>query len=78
MNSKNLVEKFEKLALFWAKQGIFWPVTEKKIGTPTLHENRIRGLENASIDLKIGMHVPWGSWKKSILAEFWFLAFFNF
>ena len=29
--------------------------------TPTSHKNHIRGLENASFDLKICMHVPWGS-----------------
>ena len=72
MNSKNLVWKSQKLAFFWTKKGIFWPVPEKKIGTPTLHENRIRGLENASIDLKIGMHVPWDILKKSIPTDFWY------
>ena len=78
MNSKNLVEKFEKLALFWAKKGIFRPVIKKKIGTPTLHENRIRGLENASIDLKIGIHVPWGNRKKVSYTDFGYFDFFQF
>ena len=59
MNSKKLVEKFQKSALFWPKKGIFQHATKPEMGTPTSHKNRIRGLENALIDLKIGMHVPW-------------------
>ena len=56
MNYKYLVWKYKKIGLFSAEKGYFLPVTEK-IGTPNLHKNCIRGLEN-SIDLKIGMHVP--------------------
>ena len=51
----NLISKF---GLFWPKKGIFDPSLKKNC-TPTLHENHIRSLENASINLKIGMHVPW-------------------
>ena len=78
MDSKNLAQKSKKLAFFWPKKGIFWPVTEKENGTPTLHENRIRGLENASIDLKIGINVPWVSRKKVTGPDFGFLDFFQF
>ena len=59
MNSKNFVWKSQKIGLFLAEKGHFLNRPPKKIDTPTLHENRIRGLENASIDLKIGMPVPW-------------------
>ena len=50
--------KISKIGLFLDEKWHFLTRSRKKIGTPTLHENRIRGLENASIDLKIGMHVP--------------------
>ena len=54
MDSENLAQKSEKLAFF----GDFFIRHGTRNSTPTLHANRIMGLENASFDLKIGMHVP--------------------
>ena len=58
-----------------AKNGHFLTRHGTRTGIPTLHENRIRGLENASIDLKIGIHVPWGS-RKKLPTRFWIFGFF--
>ena len=58
-----------------AKKGHFLTRHREKNGPPTLHENRIRGLENVSTDLKIGIHVPWGS-RKKLPIRFWIFGFF--
>ena len=75
MNSKNLAQKSEKLAFFCQKRAFFDPSPKKK-WYPSFHEICIRGLENASIDLKIGIHVPWGSRKKVSYTDFEYMDFF--